>query len=68
MAWEDVEILTSLQEIDQALWAILAVWVNVSREQECLNTIMTIMHNILIGVLDRLGDPVQDQEGPLMVD
>ena len=68
VAWEDVEILTSLQEIDQALWAIPAVWVNVSREQEYLNTVITIMHNILIGVLDRLGDPVQDQEGPLMVD
>ena len=68
MAWEDVEILTGLQEIDQALWAIPAVWVDVSTEQEYLNTIIAIMHNILIGVLDRLGDPVQDQEGPLMVD
>ena len=68
VAWGDVEILTGLQQIDQALWAIPAVWVNVSTEQEYLNTVIAIMHNILIGVLDRLGDPVQDQEGPLMVD
>ena len=51
-----------------ALWAIPAVWVYTSNEQEYANTVITIIHNILIGVLDRLGAPVQDQEGPLMVD
>ena len=68
-AQTDVDLITEAHEDgSMALWAIPAVWVYVSREQEYLNTITTVMHNISFGVLDRLGAPVQDQEGPLMVD
>ena len=50
-----------------ALWAIPAVWVPTVNMDEYANTVLAIVHNIGIGVLDRLG-AVQDQEGPLMVD
>ena len=51
------------------VWAIPAIW-NPTGDmgEEYANTVIAIVHNIEIGVLDRLGNPVQDQEGPLMVD
>ena len=68
-AQTDVDLITECHEDgSMALWAIPAVWVYVSRGQEYVNTITAVMHNIFFGVLDRLGAPVQDQEGPLMVD
>ena len=63
-----MRLIIMSQELDMALWAIPAVWVYTSNMREYANTVITIVHNIWIGVLDRLGAPVQDQEGPLMVD
>ena len=66
-AQEDVQLILLSQEAGMALWAIPAVWVPTGNMDEYANTVLAIVHNIGIGVLDRLG-AVQDQEGPLMVD
>ena len=63
-----MQLITMAHEYDMALWAIPAVWVYTSNEQEYANTVITIIVNILNRVLDRRGVPFQDQEGPLMVD
>ena len=67
-AQEDVQLITMAHEYDMALWAIPAVWVYISREEEYLNTVIAVITNILNRVLDRRGVPFEDDEGPLMVD
>ena len=67
---EDIAlILMGRRPPEIAVWAIPAIW-NPSggMGEEYANTVTAIVQNIEIGVLDRLGNPVQDQEGPLMVD
>ena len=64
----DVQLITMAHEDDMALWAIPAVWVYISREEEYLNTVIAVITNILNRVLDRRGVPFEDDEGPLMVD
>ena len=67
---EDIAlILMGRRPPEIAVWAIPAIW-NPTGDvgPEFLNTVIAIVHNIAIGVLDRLGNPVQDPEGPLMVD
>ena len=64
---EDIELILLSQEAGMALWAIPAVWIPAGTMAEWKDTMLTIVHNIWNGVLDRLGGVV-DQEGPLMVD
>ena len=65
-AEEDVYLILLSRQAGMALWAIPAVWAPTGDMEEYANTVIAIVHNIQIGVLDRLGQ-VQDQEGPLVV-
>ena len=67
---EDIAlILMGRRPPEVAVWAIPAIWNPTGYVgPEFLNTVIAIVHNIAIGVLDRLGNPVQDQDGPLIVD
>ena len=63
---DDISLILLSQDAGMALWAT-PVWIPTGTMAEWKNTMLAMVHNIWIGVLDRLGE-VPDQEGPLMVD
>ena len=65
-AQDDITEIVLSQEAGMALWAT-PVWTPTGTMAEWINTRLAMVHNIWIGVLDRMGE-VPDQEGPLMVD
>ena len=65
-AQDDISLILLSQDAGMALWAT-PVWIPTGTMAEWKNTMLAMVHNIWIGVLDRLG-AVPDQEGPLMVD
>ena len=65
-AQDDISLILLSQDAGMALWAT-PVWIPTGTMAEWKNTMLAMVHNIWIGVLDRMG-AVPDQEGPLSVD
>ena len=65
-ARDDITLIILSQDAGMALWAT-QVWIPTGTMGEWKNTMLAMVHNIWIGVLDRLG-PVPDQEDPLSVE